>query len=121
MTLEQRIVKSLLEAKKNDFEDVATGVCAWVNYDTDYQAKMLLEEAFKHWPRYSGISTFPVSSKRKNFRMTTKEIGTEYDEITLELFRLYNSTTNKYSRTTQYGRNRRNLVNFLIKYFNDQN
>jgi hypothetical protein len=70
------------------------------------QIEKKLQSAFTKWPRYSGNKTYPVSCKHKNFIVSEDEAMYVFDR-----------TYDMWSKTTQYGRNRRNLLNFLIKHF----
>lgn len=97
----------------NDKFCSGAGICYNMeNYmcDSDVAAKYfevrkevweLMHEAFEAWPKFSGELDFPVPG--------------EYDCWTE-----YNTTKDKWDLATQYGKDRMELLEFMIDYFAEE-
>lgn len=91
------ILQTLLKIKEDhplSYQGKGNGICSYfgeasVNY---------IQSKFPLWPKYNGNICWPISSGRKN--------TTAYDAF-------YNF--HKWSIHTQYGRDRRELLDFLIE------
>lgn len=91
------ILQTLLKIKEDHpstFKGKGNGICSYFGKaSVEY-----IQSKFPLWSKYSGIIRWPISSGRKN---------------TTAYHAFYNF--HKWSIHTQYGRNRRELLDFLIE------
>lgn len=99
--LHEKLLKDLKHLKENGPKHKFAGIC----YHTQTQAEELMECLFTYWPKYAGCEYFPVPSDNENY--TAYEA---YDTL---------HNDDKWDRDTQYGRDRWELLDFLIEFLED--
>jgi hypothetical protein len=94
LTVLKRLKKSI-DSDSIDIEfNRGIGICQNISaHFADESYKPILKDLFKTWPKFSGELCFPVEGS----------------------FRKYYSQIDKWSKTTKYGRLRRQLLNYLIR------
>lgn len=101
--LHEKLLDGLKLLKESGPLDKSYGICCNIQYK--HQVEHLLEELFPYWSKYSGELLWPVPSDNP-----------EYDnyEAYIKLYR-----KDKWDRETQYGRDRWELLDFLIEFLED--
>lgn len=105
--LVQAIVVILERLKKQGFpKDTKNGLCCEVELFTSAEAKSILQECFKAWPKFSGSLSYPVPSVTHGL--------TPRDEYTCA------SGFDMWSKDEPYGALRWELVDHCIAYLKEQ-
>lgn len=97
--------KLLANLKAIDPDTARWGICSlatkgmWLDDETD--AEIWLKRAFKEWPEFSGVVTYPVPCPNR------------------PPVSAYNCLA-RWSKHTKYGRARRRLLKFLIRRLEDE-
>lgn len=98
--LHEKLLNQLKLLKEHGPSNKSQGICNSIQHG--YHTKELLEGVFPYWSKYSGETKWPVPSDNPYYGPYT---------------RLYYH--DKWDRSTQYGRDRWELLDFLIEFLED--
>lgn len=101
LTQTEQTLVALKKMQRGNIGDLSMGICGNLPFNIDPD----LKPAFKTWKHYSGNKYYPVPAI------------TEKDGYFPAAEMQYDNTDNKWSRTTKYGRLRRNLLRHLISVY----
>lgn len=109
LTKTEAILKVLKELAKGNISNMNGGICYNIEQQLPYDMSLdrSLYPAFRAWPYFSGSVSYPVPDPEKPGKYAAKII---YDNMAYH-------QNNMWSRTTRYGRLRRNLVRHLVQHF----
>jgi len=99
--LHEELLEELKLLKEHGPSDKSDGICAHV---LD-KAETLLKQMFYYWSKYSGYPSYPVPSDDPNYGAYGAFVELHYED--------------KWNRDTQYGRDRWELLDFLIEFLED--
>lgn len=101
MLVHKELLKDLKHLKENGPSDESDGICAHVLDEAEY----LLQQMFCCWSKYSGSPSYPVPSDHPDYGAYSAYVDLHY--------------LDKWNRDTQYGRDRWELLDFLIEFLED--